>query len=214
MSAPPWMLSDSNLETDNDLWSTVVLGTVVLPGLAKVEVTKGAALKLDTRAGKGRVSPRLRDQGREPVEATVTLRIWEEEHWREWHRHSQALADRIRSGMNRTAMTIAHPVLDALRVTAVCVQEVGGLQEVDTGIWSVDIKVVEFAVPSNASASRTVQPPWRVSPTNTVRDQRSAAANPYAGASVRLEALTPAQRVAAAINSPGTVLRAARDMNP
>jgi len=153
----PWWFDEANVAAEQSLWDEVTLGEVLLPGLARVKVTKGAGRKIDDRSSAGSNGWHIKEKGPTPVEATVTLKLWEESHWQQWERHSQALTRRVRESVRRTAMPIAHPVLAALNVTAVYVVEVGGLEQETVGIWTADIKVLEFRPPTG-SASRSVVP--------------------------------------------------------
>jgi len=155
----PWWRDPANLSAEQNAWDTVVLGGVILPGLARVEVTKGPARKTDTRSAAGSNGARLREKGLELVEATITLTLWTEAHWQEWERHSVALSRRVRTGLRRTAMDIAHPKLAALECFAVYVAEPGGLKDVKPGIKEVSIRVIQYLPPTN-NTSRAVDPPW------------------------------------------------------
>ncbi len=156
MTTPYWF-DEANVAAEQSLWDQVVLGDVLLPGLARVEVTKGAARKVDVRSAAGANGARLVEKGVELVAATIALRLWEPEHWAEWERHSLALTRRVRESLRRTAMPIAHPVLAALSVTSVYVTEVGGLKQESVGIWGVELHVIEYRPPT-ATATRAVLP--------------------------------------------------------
>jgi len=155
----PWWRDSANLSAEQSAWDSCVLGDVLLPGLARVEVHKGAARKVDDRSAAGSNGWHLREKGPAPVEATITLTLWTADHWAQWERHSLALTRRVRRALNRTAMTIAHPKLAAIGCLSVYVVEVGGLKDERPGVKTVDIKVMQYQPPSG-NGSHRVDPPW------------------------------------------------------
>lgn len=69
-------------EDDPDLWDTVYLANVALPGLARVTATHGR--KLDSKSPAGSDGATITDKGFKPATVEITLRIWTKEQLDAW----------------------------------------------------------------------------------------------------------------------------------
>jgi hypothetical protein len=158
----PWWFADANLTSDRSAWDTVQWNDTTLPGLGSVKVTAGVAHKIDVRASAGSDGWTFKEKGQKPAEFTVNLRIWEEAHWTTWEAFSQSLTARLRDGSQRMAIKIGHPVLIPLNIRRAYLEEVGGVEQVQVGLWTVSLRMHEFRPPRRNASGAVV--PWAVTP--------------------------------------------------
>lgn len=160
MSATPfWGSPAMEGSSGGSIWDQFYLNDVTLPGAAQIKVTKGAARKLDTRSAAGSDGWRLVDKGAQPVEFTVTLTLWDADHWDTWDEYSSALTERLGAGRERRAIDVSrNPVLRALAVDEAYLTEVGGLDIKSDGRAEVELKFVQYKRPSRRAATHRVAP--------------------------------------------------------
>lgn len=141
---------------DPDAWGSLVLDETLVLGLAVVDVSLGR--KIESKSAAGSDGATVRDKGYEAARLTITLSLWEREHFVSL----QGLLVRINPRSRLTArvpLSISHPACALLGVTAVYVERVGGLKPSgEAGMWSMEIHCVEFAPPTPARRNVTRVP--------------------------------------------------------
>lgn len=141
---------------DPDAWGSLVLDETLVLGLAVVDVSIGR--KIESKSPAGSDGATVRDKGYEPGRVTITLSLWEREHFVSF----QGLLPRInpRSRPNaRAPISISHPACALLGISEVYVERVGGLKPSgEAGLWTTEIHCVEFAPPTAARRNVTRVP--------------------------------------------------------
>lgn len=79
-------------DDDPELWDTVYLAGLALPGVASV--TGGHGRKLDVKSAPGRNGARIVDKGYEPAKVEIALRMWTKEQLLAWYRVAPTLTFR------------------------------------------------------------------------------------------------------------------------
>ena len=130
----PW-INDGDL-----LWDTLILGADVWPGLPVVEAA--ASRSVDAQKKKGDDGANLVDQGYEPTQVKITIRMWLREQWEELQRLLPNVHPRTKGGI-RTPVDIIHPATQLIGVRQIYVEKVGPLT-VDRGLMTFVLEAIEW----------------------------------------------------------------------
>lgn len=120
------------------------------PGIAEV-IGAGSPRQWDEARGPGLSGARLRFRGlrlshfiiRITLRETVDFEGWEA--WRD-------VVQRPPLGERPRAQDIVHPVLEDAGIRSAVVEDVSGLEQIDDGVWTVEIKMIEHRPVVRAAA--------------------------------------------------------------
>jgi hypothetical protein len=123
-------------------WDVFFVGTSRLPGLVKV---KGARkYKLDRKDTAGADGQTLTGLGHLPFEATITIRLWEDQHWEDLKAVIPVLMPPPIKG-RPVPVDVAHPTLDLHSVKSLYFTEISVPEETGTkGVYEVILQATEF----------------------------------------------------------------------
>jgi hypothetical protein len=120
------------------------------PGIAEI-VGAVSPRKWDERAGYGLSGSTLVFKGVGLVTFTIKLRLYTEYDWVSW-RAWRTIVEKPPLGTRAKAVSVWHPFLEELGVTAAVVNELGQPAETAPGEWTIAIKMTEFRAPKVALA--------------------------------------------------------------
>jgi hypothetical protein len=129
-----------------DVWDTLVLGGDTWPGIARVTVERGR--KIDKKSAKGKNKATTTDQGVDPADVTITVRVMSAEDF-------AALADNVATVEPKAGTSpmvpydIVHPVAAFRKVTAIVIEKISGPThpEPSSGQAEVTLKCLEYNAP-------------------------------------------------------------------
>lgn len=143
----PWV-GDSDL-----LWDTLLLDDEVWPGLASVETI--VKRKVDSQKKAGDDGGNLVDQGYEPADIKITIRVWLREQWEELEALLETIHPRKKGGIRRP-VAIVHPEPMLKGVTRIYITQIGAAvpgRGAEHGSLTLSIEAIEwFAAPKKAKA--------------------------------------------------------------
>lgn len=142
----------------------------LVPGIT---VIKGLGAKRDweERASFGMMGARLRLKGLKLSHFSVVVQLFTQEHWDDWlefgeivRRPPQPDASQITAitsipSLHRfmrdqsPPLSIRHPLLEEYRITQVVVEDVIMPIEGDKGVWTIDIKLIQYQEPQRVLSS-------------------------------------------------------------
>jgi hypothetical protein len=96
-------------------WDTIFLAGVRWPGIASVE-GKGITRRIDIKRTKGSDGARLKDEGNDPAEFTISLLIYNQPDWVRLQRLLPTVTPR-RPGGPRTPISVIYPSLRVLGIS-------------------------------------------------------------------------------------------------
>jgi hypothetical protein len=136
-------------EDEPDIWDTVHLGDMTLPGIATLTIERGR--KADKKAAKGKQKATVTVQGYEAADVKITLRLLS----REDLRALNELLPRIEpipdkgTATEADAYDLAHPVAAMRGVNSILVLKIDG-PTLQDGIMSITFTCIEFEAPKKA----------------------------------------------------------------
>lgn len=146
-------LDPSNPMRNPQLWDTARLGGVITPG--QVEITGGTSpRKWDVWGGYGLSGAVTVFTGIDIKDFGMRLKLWLPEHYDEYMAKIVPLLDLPPRGVRPKALSFFHPAvsLPPLRIRAVGIKEPAQLYQDDTGLWTVDIKLIPYQTPKPSIA--------------------------------------------------------------
>lgn len=121
------------------------------PGICEISGADSPR-KWDELDGYGLSGARLRYRGLGVCHFSAMLSLYTEQDWSDWEAF-EPLVKRAPLGKFARAMDIYHPLLQRLDIKSVVVEnEVGAVQS-DDGVWTIEIKFIEFRKPKLALAT-------------------------------------------------------------
>ncbi len=102
-------------ELDTYEWDTIYLAGVRWPGIASVS-GKGIARRIDVKRSKGSDGARLKDEGNDPGEFSISILIYNQGDWVELQRLLPSVSPR-RPGGPRSPIGVIYPSLQVLGIT-------------------------------------------------------------------------------------------------
>jgi len=97
-------------------WDTIYLAGVRWPGIASVS-GKGISRRIDVKRSKGSDGARLKDEGNDPGEFSISIMIYNQGDWIELQRLLPSVSPR-RPGGPRSPIGVIYPSLQVLGITA------------------------------------------------------------------------------------------------
>jgi len=155
--APFWQASTSGILDigHRSEWDTCQLGKHVLPGLARVSISKPAERKVDVKSPDGKSKATLTIKGWEPAEVEIQLLLWTPIHWSAWRTIRTELrdpADRAESD----PLEIHHPVTYDSGIDSILVKSITGVTEgAIRGTKTVKITGIEWVPQPKTTGSGT-----------------------------------------------------------
>lgn len=132
------------------------------PGVATIEHA-GRKIKIDKQEGYGTDGGRLIVTGTAIQDISVSIRIWEPEHWVLWKLFYQVLTlPTILAaipGITAPALSIDHPILKELGISSVLLEDPGFWVPGETGDWTRKIDFVLKQKPIQRLAATKEGPP-------------------------------------------------------
>jgi hypothetical protein len=144
----------------------IILGGEKSPG--KATVTSGAfTRKYDVREPYGASGGSTVYQGDEIKRASVLIELWKPEQYADWTRFARKV---IFAKVTKAALTVDHPVLEAIQFKECQVESLSAWDEDDEGLWSCTIGLLEFKRPKPALSKPLAAIPNAAKPTPTAQD--------------------------------------------
>jgi len=103
-------------------WDTIYLGGVRWPGIASVS-GKGIARRIDVKRSKGSDGARLKDEGNDPAEFSISIMIYNQGDWVELQQLLPTVSPR-RPGGPRSPIGVIYPSLQVLGITTCYIKAV------------------------------------------------------------------------------------------
>lgn len=123
----------------------IMLAAQQSPGLATI-TGASSPRRWDKRKGYAQTGARVVFRGVDLASFTVTLRLYSDLDWKNWHGW-RPLVQRPPVGERARAMDIYHPMLEDLGIKSVVVEDVSQPRQTADGEWSIDIKFIEYRRP-------------------------------------------------------------------
>lgn len=123
----------------------ILLANQRSPGIAEVNATNSPR-RWDERRGYALSGARVVYRGIGLARPIVTLRLYTEDDWNDWHEWRQ-IVQRPPVGERAHALDIWHPILEDLNINSVVVEDVLQPKQTADGEWSIDIKFIEYRRP-------------------------------------------------------------------
>lgn len=129
------------------------------PGVCVIR-NAGRPLRIDRRDGYGFDGGRLTTLGTKINDFEVEIRIWEAEHWIQWELFELAMEPpKLVPGVPSFSLGIGHPILKAIKITNVVLEDPGAWEPGETGDWYRTLKFVVQQTPVLAGAAVLQGPP-------------------------------------------------------
>lgn len=115
------------------------------PGIATV-VGAGTPRRWDERESYGWSGAYVVYHGLNLSHFSVRVRLYTEQHWEDWHAF-QPVVQRQPLGKRQHAVDVTHPILTMLGISSVVVEDVLQPEQVEDGVWEIEIKLIEYRSP-------------------------------------------------------------------
>lgn len=119
---------------------------IITPGLADI-VGASDPREWDERQSYGVIGAFPFYHGKKLSHFSVKLRLYTPEDWDGWWALYPILAVRPRRGQKAKAIDITHPILAAIGIRAVVVEDILQPEQTADGEWTIEIKLLEFHAP-------------------------------------------------------------------
>lgn len=120
------------------------------PGIAEI-VGAGSPRRWDERESYGLSGALVVYRGLKLAHFSVLLRLFTDQDWLDWYAF-KPIVDKVKIGKRQKALDITHPILDGLNIRAVVVEDVLQPEQIDHGVWQIEMKLIEYRVPHIALA--------------------------------------------------------------
>lgn len=121
-------------------WDTVTLGNQDLPGIATVDIK--TKRKLDIKSAPGASGATITDQGYEPADVKISLRMWTREHLGMMEAMLKFISPKLSD--ITTAWDIMHPSTTLHGIVSVYIRGIDGPKRDRDGTWTLDLDCVEW----------------------------------------------------------------------
>lgn len=123
-------------------WDTLIVAGKEIPGLARVRAAR--EYKVDKKNGAGADGATLTGLGHLPVEATITLKLWQPAQAQELQQLLPLILPKPKKG-RPVPVDVSHPALAFLGVRALYFTRVGAPEPTsEKGVYEVELKGTEF----------------------------------------------------------------------
>lgn len=134
-------------------WDVITLGGQVSPGICKVSEFPRAH-EWDQKKGKGTLGATLTYVGRPLAKGSITFRLWTSLHFQQWDLF-RPLFKYDPTKTTAQGVDIYHPSLVDVEINSVVCEEIGNIIHAGDGLYTITVKLVEYAPPPKASAVST-----------------------------------------------------------
>lgn len=139
-------------QNDPIAWDYVIVAGRLLPCLREYPKAKPGR-KLDAKSAPGSSGGRIVDKGYDLAKVTVTVSLWTEEHFRTWGQLLDVI--KPRAGRARDAVSIYHPALESVGISAVVVESISSIEHSGTaGIYRASFEAVQYQPPARGANAR------------------------------------------------------------
>lgn len=130
------------------------------PGIAEV-VGAGSPRNWDERDSYAVAGAFLVYHGKKLSHFSVRVRLYTQQDWADWWAFVPTISALPRRGRPAQAIDITHPILAAIPIRAVVVEDILQPEQTNDGEWTIEIKLIEFRPPiySQAKAEGAVATP-------------------------------------------------------
>jgi hypothetical protein len=126
------------------------------PGVCEI-IGAGDPRAWDKRKGMGISGAFSVFTGQDLAQFTVRLTLYTVEDWAAWHKFRPIIAKvprrRIGKGKDSGVLSIQHPITQEVGISSIVIENLGAPEQVDHGVWAIDIKVMEWRQPKVALAA-------------------------------------------------------------
>ena len=144
MTVPHW-------DTDPDVWDTLTLGAVTLPGVSSISITR--ELKIDEKDAKGKNAAKLTIQGVKNASGTIKNTVSTVEELTALQAALAVLEPKAGKGAP-VPFDIVHPTATLRGLTSILVVKVVG-PELQSGLMTTTIEWRQFDVPAKPAGTGT-----------------------------------------------------------
>lgn len=164
-------------QADPVAWDYVIVADRALPCLREYPKAKPGR-KLDAKSSAGSSGGRIVDKGYDLAKVTVTVLLWTEDHFRTWGELLDVIQPR--AGRRRDAVSIYHPALESVGVSAVVVESISSIEHSGTaGIHKAGFEAIQYK-PAPRRAGGDTQTPTAPPVASVVETQRDGSLGPGA----------------------------------
>lgn len=130
-------------------WHTLMLAGAACPGIATCKPKRG--YKVDKKAGLGEDGGTTTVQGKNVPDVAITIRVWKQS---QLEQLAALIATLFPFGSAvPDPFQVSHPVLAIHGISALFFESVDGPNQVDPGLWEVQLAANDFRAPKPAPAS-------------------------------------------------------------
>lgn len=134
-------------------WDVIKVQGVASPGICKLSGFK-RGFGWTVKKGKGAKGSTVTLDEYPPAEGTVTISIWEPEHFESWREFRDTWNyDPTKKPIS--AVDIFHPALADLDITRVVCKSIGALEHQGKGLYQATIELIEYNPPPKKKADAT-----------------------------------------------------------
>lgn len=128
-----------------------MLGNVKSPGRCTI-VHPGSPRNWDVRQGYGFSGAFVVYTGDGLAKFDVLIDIWDDSQWADWDRFAKLCLAKPPVGTKPKALDIDHPLLalEPWKITSVVVEDVGGFEQDENGLWTCAISFLQYRAPKPA----------------------------------------------------------------
>lgn len=147
-------------------WDFMMINGFPTPGKCEISDLK-RAFGWDKKKGKGTQGVSVSYTGKDFCEFKATFWLWTPLHFAVWGSLVEILKYRPDKGIKPSALSVVHPALAPLDVSAVVIQHIGALEHQGEGLFKVEISFLEWAPPPPVPVASPAKPPTDVDLPNT-----------------------------------------------
>ena len=140
---PPWNPLDNSLDK-------ATIGGRLTPGICEI-VGANSPRAWDERAGYGLSGAIVVFHGVKLSHFTIKFQLYTTQDWNDWHAF-KPIVDKPPIGTWQGPLDCAHPLLADLGIRSIVIEDVLVPEQSDDGVWTIELKVIEFRGPKGALA--------------------------------------------------------------
>lgn len=121
------------------------IGGQLTPGICEI-IGADSPRAWDERQGYGLTGATVFYHGTKLSHFSIKFWLYTAQDWDDWHAF-RPLVDRPPIGKRARSLDIAHPLLEDLGIRSIVIESVGVAEQADDGVWTIELKVIEFRQP-------------------------------------------------------------------
>jgi hypothetical protein len=142
------------------------------PGIATV-VGASSPRRWDERESYGWSGAFVVYHGQNLSHFSVKLKLYTPDDWNDWYVFKPLVA-RVPLGKRQRPLDIGHPLTQQLGIFAVVVEDVTQAEQVEDGVWEIEIKLIEYRSPRLALAAAKGSEAEAADPEDAIQEERNA----------------------------------------